>query len=204
MEKEKKKRRKRRSALNGTSTRQGFSKNSLMDSALQVGEILAGVVIGSQIKKFVEKKDAVSGTDLLGLDGETSKYTSPLAVCLAGAVVTVFAPNKHLKNIALGLTVAGGAGLVNAISGKSVVALGDTDENAPIVLPGIGSTEHIPALPGIGEINNGNAIPDNYDYSLNPALVNQPAGNEFGNPETFAKDEEDSGVVAGIGFASIL
>ena len=191
------KKKKRRSS----SGKQRMSKSSLMDTAVQIGGILTGVVIGSQVKKFVEKKDAVSGTDLLGLDGETSKYTTPFLVCAVGAAITMLARNNKLvKNLALGATVAGGAGLVNAFVGKSVVALGTADDNQPIMLPGIGN---IPMLPGIG--SDEIAIPENYDYSLDPALVNQPAGSEFGNPETFAgEDDEESEIVAGIGLANII
>ena len=196
-----KKRKKRRSSLNGITKKS--SKSSIMDSVVQIGEILAGVVIGSQVKKLVEKKDAVSGTDLLGLDGETSKFTSPLLVCVAGGLATMLANNKHLKNVALGLTVAGGAGLVNTLSGKAVVALGDTEEVPPVVLPGVGNAAYVPALPGIG---NTETLPDAYDYSLNPALVEQPSGEVFGNPETFAGEEgyEYTDNVAGIGLASII
>jgi hypothetical protein len=187
-----KKRKKRRSSLGGI--KNSMSKSSLMESGLQIGEILLGVALGSQVKKFVEKKDAVSGTDLLGLDGETSKYTTPVLVCVAGGLAAMFAKNnKHLRNVALGISVAGGAGLVNAMSGKSLVALGDADDNAPIVLPGIGN---VPMLPGIG--NDIPDIPNNYDYSLNPALVEQP----IGDIEYF--EETDTENIAGIGLANII
>ena len=187
-----KKRKRHRSSLNGI--KQRTSKSSILDSAIQIGGILAGVVLGSQVKKLVEKKDAVSGTDLLGLDGETSKFTSPLLVCAVGGAAAMLAGNKHLKNLALGVTVAGGAGLVNALSGKSLVSLGDADDNAPVILPGIGN---VPMLPGIGENNIPN-IPSNYDYSLDPALVQQPVGDaEYYN-------ETDTENIAGIGLANII
>ena len=191
-----KKRRKRRSSLNGI--KQRMTKSSLLDSAVQIGEILAGVILGSQVKKFVEKKDVVSGTDLLGLDGETSKFTTPLLVCVAGGLTAMLAGDKHLKNVALGITVAGGAGLVNTLSGKPLVSLGEADDNPPVMLPGVGN---IPVLPGIGDINIP-GIPTNYDYSLDPALVQQPVG----DIENFAGDyeETDTENVAGIGLASII
>lgn len=190
-----KKRKKRRSSLNGIT--RSTSRASLLDSGLQIGEILFGVLLGSQVKKLVEKKDAVSGTDLLGLDGVTSKYTSPFLVCVAGGVTAMFAKNnKHMRNVALGISVAGGAGLVNAFSDKPLVSLGTADDNPPIILPGIGN---VPMLPGIGS-----DIPSNYDYSLNPALVEQPVG----DIENFAGDYNDMDTdpenVAGIGLASII
>ena len=167
-----KKRKKRRSSSSGKSNRMP---NSLLDSGLQIGTILLGVAIGSQVKKFVEKKDAVSGTDLLGLDGETSKFTTPFLVCAAGSVATLLAKNnKHLRNIALGISVAGGAGLVNAFSDKPVVSLGNPDEYVPVMLPGIGSPADVPMLPGIGTITHYEQLPTQYDYDLDPALAVQP------------------------------
>jgi len=193
-----KKRRKRRSSPGGTSNR--TSRSSILDSGIQIGEILLGVALGSQVKKFVQKRDAVSGTDLLGLDGETSKYTTPLLVCVAGGVATILAKNnKHFRNVALGITVAGGASLVNTFSDKPVVSLGTTDDNPPVLLPGIGN---IPMLPGIGN-NDIPGIPSNYDYSLDPALMQQPSG----DLEMAANDYEevmDTENVAGIGLASII
>jgi hypothetical protein len=176
-----------------------MSKSSILDSGLQIGEILLGVAIGSQVKIFVEKKDAVSGTDLLGLDGATSRYTTPFIVCVAGGIATILAKNnKHLRNIALGISVAGGAGLVNTFSDKPVVSLGTADDNPPVFLPGIGN---IPVLPGIGETDIP-GIPSNYDYSLDPALVEQPVG----EVDTYENDYEavDTENVAGIGLASII
>jgi len=190
-----KKRRKRRSSLSGTS--KGMSKSSLLDSGVQIGEILLGVALGSQVKKFVEKKDAVSGTDLLGLDGETSKYTTPLLVCVAGGVGTMLAKNnKHLRNVALGLSVAGGASLVNAFSNKALVSLGGADDNSPVLLPGIGN---IPMLPGIGE-SDIPGMPSNYDYSLDPTLVQQPSG----DTEIVEYVDTDTDNIAGIGLANIV
>lgn len=188
--------RKKRRSLGGI--KQRMSRTSLLDSGLQVGEILLGVALGSQVRKFVAKKDAVSGTDLLGLDGETSKYSTPLLVCVAGGVATMLAKNnKHLRNVALGLTVAGGASLVNAFSDKALVSLSGTDDNPPVILPGIGNA---PMLPGIGS-DDIPGIPSNYDYSINPALVEQPVG----DTEIYADELEiESENVAGIGLASII
>lgn len=169
------------------------SKSTFQDTVVKIGEILVGLAAGSQLKALVEKKDVVSGTDLLGLDGETSKITTPALVLLAGGALALISDNKHLENLALGITVSGAAGLVNNLTGKSVVALGSTDENAAVVLPGVGA---VPMLPGIG--NTENAIPENYDYSLNPALIDQPAG-DFGN-----SDEEEYENVAGFDTSSFV
>ncbi len=191
------KRKKRRSS----SGKQRMSHSSLLDSGLQVGEILLGVALGSQVRKLVAKKDAVSGTDLLGLDGETSKYSTPLLVCVAGGVATILAKNnKHLRNVALGLTVAGGASLVNAFSDRAVVSLSGTDDNPPVVLPGIGN---VPMLPGIGS-DDISDIPSNYDYSLNPALVDQPIGDAENYTEEYIEVETNPENIAGIGLASII
>jgi hypothetical protein len=192
-----KKKKTRRRIMSGIKER--MSKSSLLDSGVQIAEILFGVVLGTQAKKLVEKKDVVSGTDLLGLDGETSKFTTPLLVCVAGSIITLLAKNhKHARNIALGITVAGGAGLVNTLSGKSLVSLGDADDNPPVVLPGVGN---IPMLPGIGDVDIP-GIPTNYDYSLDPALAQQPVG----DIENFAGDydETDAESIAGIGLANII
>lgn len=202
-----KKRKKSRSSLNGTRRRTSArpaKTNTLADTALQVGCILGGLVVGSQVKNLVAKKDAVSGTDLLGLDGETSKLVTPSLVLAAGVALTALSKgNKHVKNIALGVTIAGGAGLVNAVSGKPVVALGAADDGSdysPVVLPGVGraGTADMPILPGVGNapITDYSQLPTNHDYSMNPHLVYNDMQN--------VGDVEEYDDVAGIGSSSLL
>jgi hypothetical protein len=145
---------------------------------LKAACVLGGVVLGSQIQKFVEKKNAVSGTDLFGLDGDLSKYTASGIVTAAGVIGSFFVPNKIVKDVALGTAIAGISKIINTATGKQIVALGDTDENpnAPIILPGIGAAEELPYLPGIGA---GDGIHEAYEYAINPALAQQPLqGNE--------------------------
>lgn len=121
--------------------------------AIKAACILGGMVVGTQIKKFVEKKNNVSGTDLFGLDGDLSKYTAAGVVTAAGVIGALFVPNKIVKDIALGTALVGGAGIINTATGKQVVTLGDADDSQPnpVILPGIGSPEpEYPYLPGIG------------------------------------------------------
>ena len=83
--------------------------------------ILGGLAAGSYVKDFVAQKDATSGTDLLGLSGSTSALTSPLLVGAAGVAVMQFAKDQMLKDVGMGITLSGGAGLLNAVTGKSIV-----------------------------------------------------------------------------------
>ena len=101
--------------------------------------ILGGLAAGSYVKDFVAQKDATSGTDLLG---STSALTSPLLVGAAGVAVMQFAKDQMLKDVGMGITLSGGAGLLNAVTGKSIVSLGSAEEQ-PVVplLPGIGDVE---------------------------------------------------------------
>lgn len=125
--------------------------------------IIGGLAGGTIIKNAIEKKSGVSGTDLLGLDGATSKYTSPAIVTAAGFLGASMSKNSILKDICLGVVAAGGAGLVNAVAGKSVVALGDASEDAPVML-----------IPGIGDVDNitYNELPDESEQvtTYNPAI----------------------------------
>ncbi len=110
--------------------------------------IIGGMAVGTAIKNAIGKK-GVNGTDLLGLDGQTSAYTTPAIVAAAGVATMAFAKkNQMLKDAALGVIATGGAGIINAATGKSLVALGDT-EDQPIV----------PLLPGIGDVDNYEQLP---------------------------------------------
>ena len=118
----------------------------------------------------MEKKNSVSGTDLFGLDGDISKYTASGIVTAAGVIGAMFVPNNVVKDIALGTAVAGAAGIINTATGKSIVALGDTEENtnSAIILPGIGEAEdEYPYLPGIGSEE---VLPTNSDSPIEPIL----------------------------------
>ncbi len=117
----------------------------------KVGCILGGVIIGSAIGNAIGKKDAVSGVDLLGLDGDTSGYTTPALISLVGATACHMAKSDMLKHVGMGIMASGGAKLVNTISGKSLVSLaGAEDESTsetPVLLPGIGDVENYNELP---------------------------------------------------------
>lgn len=102
--------------------------------------ILGGLIAGTYVKQFISKK-GVNGTDLLGLEGSTSKIASPAIVTAAGFAVNTMAKNPMLKDAALGMIAAGGAGILNAVSGKSIVSLSGTEDQPEEVLP---------QLPGLG------------------------------------------------------
>lgn len=126
--------------------------------------IIGGLAGGTIIKNAIEKKSGVSGTDLLGLDGATSKFTSPAIVTAAGFLGASLFKDSIAKDVCLGVVAAGGAGLVNAVAGKSLVALGDASEDAPVML-----------IPGIGDIPEDityNELPDESEQvtTYNPAI----------------------------------
>ncbi|MDR2963992.1 MAG: hypothetical protein LBU90_10240 [Bacteroidales bacterium] len=176
-----KKRKTSRRTSRGTNSKKA---SSLTSVALVAGEAMVGMVIGSQIKKFVEKKDVVSGTDLLGLDGATSKFTSPLIATAAGVAAIMLSKNQHIANIGFGAALAGGVGLVNAAAGKSIVALGAAEDEDVTV----GASPQLPALPGIGAwdtaVRDVPGIPTSFEASIDPSLTQQP--------------------VSGVGYANIL
>lgn len=184
-----KRKRKRKSAIGATSA--PSTKTNFGTLAKTAACILGGVMAGSQITKFVEKKDNVSGTDLLGLDGDLSKYASGAIPLLLGAVGTGTIKNSIARNIALGITVAGAARLINAATGKSIVALGDAEDGStPYLLPELpmngAPVETYSALPGIGDpYEEVPGLPEPYDYAINPALSTQPLQGE----ETLFGDE---------------
>ncbi len=109
--------------------------------------IIAGLAIGTYAKKFVGQKDATSGTDLLGLSGDTSAIASPAIITVAGFAVNTMSKNPILKDVGLGMIAAGGAGMLNAATGKSIVSLNGTDdqpvEALPVALPGLGIDEKV-------------------------------------------------------------
>lgn len=114
--------------------------NSYKSIATRALCIIGGMAAGTAIKNTIGKKD-VSGTDLLGLSGETSAFTTPAIVAAAGVAAMMMSKNQMLKDAGLGLVATGGAGILNAATGKTLVSLGDT-EDQPIV----------PLLPGIGDV----------------------------------------------------
>ncbi len=109
--------------------------------AKRAGCILAGIAVGSYVKDLIGQRGA-SGTDLLGLSGDASKYTTPGIVTAVGVAGTMLLKNQLMKDVSLGVVAAGGAGLVNAFMGKQVVSLGATDEY-----------QTLPMLPGIGDVD---------------------------------------------------
>ncbi|MBE6341459.1 MAG: hypothetical protein E7069_12115 [Bacteroidales bacterium] len=139
--------------------------------------IIGGMAVGTAIKNTIGKK-GVNGTDLLGLDGSTSAYTTPAIVAVAGLAGMTMAKNQMLKDAALGMIATGGAGIINAATGKTLVSLGDT-EDQPIVplLPGIGDIEY-DTLPTDNELQTtyspqyeaDNGLPDEAVGSLEACL----------------------------------
>ena len=120
-----------------TSVGGGFSKGNMKNFMLTGATLVAGMAVGSAINKFVAKKDAVSGTDLLGLDGQTSKWTTPLITVGAGLLVSGLSKNVHVRNIAMGIGAAGAVNLVNTVMGETKISLSGDAEEATIMLPGI-------------------------------------------------------------------
>jgi hypothetical protein len=115
----------------------------------KVGGVLLGCAVGTFVANTIGKKDAVSGVDLLGLDGETSGYVTPFVTLAGGLAVSHLASSETLKNIGLGIMAVGGAKLVNNVAGKSLVSLSGTDEekDVPVLLPGIGGVSEYDQLP---------------------------------------------------------
>ncbi|MBR6250486.1 MAG: hypothetical protein IKR17_04725 [Bacteroidales bacterium] len=126
--------------------------NSYKSIAQRALCIIGGMAVGTAIKNTIGKK-SVNGTDLLGMDGATSAYTTPAIVAAAGLAGMTMAKNQMLKDAALGMLATGGAGIINAATGKSLVSLGDT-EDQPVVplLPGIGDPIEYDQLPSDNEL----------------------------------------------------
>lgn len=112
--------------------------------ATKIACTLAGVAAGSYASGLIGKKDEVSGTDLLGLDGDTSNYVAPLVTAAAGGVLYASTRDENIRNVAVGIMAAGGAKVVNKLAGKSLVSLNGTDEEQPVIVPGIGDVYELP------------------------------------------------------------
>ena len=121
------KKRKRRS----TKSPKTFSMGGVVNYAKKGTALVAGIAIGTVVQKFVQKKDAVSGTDLLGLDGTTSKFVVPAAMIGVGLVSHAAVKNDLMKTVALGIGAAGGVNLVNAIAGETKIALSGNEDPTP-------------------------------------------------------------------------
>ena len=145
MAEEKKRRKRRRTAS------KGLSVDSVKNYGVKGLCIVAGLAAGSVVQKFVSKKDSVSGTDLLGLDGTASKVVAPLATIGVGLATSLLVKEPHLKMVGIGISAAGGVSLANNFLGENKIALGG-DDNIP--LPGVGN---------LGEITNFDQLPTNYD-----------------------------------------
>lgn len=149
------KKRKRRS----TKSPKTFSMGGVANYAKKGAALVAGIAVGTMVQKFVQKKDAVSGTDLLGLDGTSSKFVVPAAMIGVGLVTHAAVKNDTLKTVALGIGAAGGVNLVNAIAGETKIALSGNDDDKPLT----------PIMPGVGdpvEITNYDQLPDNNELQV--------------------------------------
>lgn len=114
----------------------GFSTAGVTNYVKKGAALVGGIALGSIINKFVGKKDSVSGTDLLGLNGTLSKYSTPAIVVGIGLAAHAVCKNENLKTIALGIGAAGGANLINAALGENKISLSGTDDP---MLPGVGT-----------------------------------------------------------------
>ena len=146
------------------------SSNKWAQIGLKCGEYLAGIAVGSFIANKISSKDSVSGVDLLGLDGDTSGYVSPVVVALAGAAAIQFGKDELIKNIGTGCLIAGGVKLVNKFAGKSVISLSGTDENEKVFLPGICDAEEL-SVDAPNYVPTENAWQTSYNE---PALISTP------------------------------
>ncbi|MCQ2607750.1 MAG: hypothetical protein MJ197_03585 [Bacteroidales bacterium] len=115
----------------------GFNTTGVTNYAKKGLALVAGIAAGSLINKFIAKKDAVSGTDLLGLDGTTSKFTTPAIVVGVGMAAHALCKNENLKTVALGIGAAGGANLINSALGENKISLSGTNDEP--MIPGVGS-----------------------------------------------------------------
>lgn len=132
---------KRKKCANRTSSKSGWAQTALL-----TGEVLVGIAAGSAIANAISKKDAVSGVDLLGLDGDTSGFVSPVLTAAIGAAAIQFGKSDTLRNIGMGCMIAGSTKLVNKIAGKSLISLNGTDDDEKVFLPGIGDAEEFSPL----------------------------------------------------------
>jgi hypothetical protein len=117
------------------------ARNNYKSVAMRGACILGGLIAGTYVKNLIAKKDATNGTDLLGLSGDTSAVAAPAIITAAGFAANAAAKNQMLKDVALGMVAAGGAGLLNAVTGKSVVSLSGAEDQPIEVLPGLGIDE---------------------------------------------------------------
>lgn len=145
-----------------------ISSIKLKETAETVAGIIVGVAAGSQAKKALSK--AASSQ----LEGDSAKnYIIPGVLAVGGIVAHAFSEHKFLKAASLGLTAVGGAGLVNEVTGKQVVALGDVDDSNGVipayrqiitgrsiaiprqtpVVPTFNPVAGVESVPGIGDSN---------------------------------------------------
>lgn len=172
----------------------GGMKGILVNSAL----VLGGVYVGSIVANKIQKKD-MSGEDLLGLDGSASKYATPAILIAGGLAGMTMLKNKFANKLAAGIVLAGGAKLVNAAAGKSVVSLGDADEEQDqenVALPGVGDV----IIPGVGDDRVlYDDLPDNNEMmtTYHEPYVGEAGSvyvDENGNPIEGAEEEDLMGI----------
>lgn len=121
-----------------TKKKSNFHTSDLKEMAMKVSAIALGAFVGAQAKAMLAKKDAVSGTDLLGLGGTASSYLVPGLIVAAGAIGSKMMSNPFMKDMCVGISVSGGVSLINTVAGKNVISLNGTDEATPsLMLPGI-------------------------------------------------------------------
>ena len=142
------KKRKRRS----TKSPKTFSMGGVANYAKKGAALVAGIAVGTMVQKFVQKKDAVSGTDLFGLGRNI------IEVCGSSSYDWCW------------------LGYSNAIAGETKIALSGNDDDKPLtpIMPGVGEPVEITnydQLPDNNELQVVHPDPSNMmggdaDYSL--------------------------------------
>lgn len=160
----------------------GGLKNIAKNALLTLG----GMFIASKIADKVQKKD-VSGEDLLGLDGNASKFATPAILMATGLAGMTMVKSDAVKGLATGVLLAGGAKAVNAVAGKQVVALGNADDEQQVLIPGVGEV----ALPAstdrkvtYDELPSANEMATQYHEGIG-------ADDEYEYVEGFEGDEDE-------------
>lgn len=139
-------------------SRKASKKVDIKSTAIKVASMCAGVAVGSFINKFFGEKSQ----KVAGLDGDTADYVAPILTGAAGVLGMSMSKSQLLKDASLGITVAGGAAMINKIAGKTVVALSGADDYKP--LPGFAGDSYV-ALP---QFPDNNAIATHYNPDLQP------------------------------------
>ena len=97
-------------------------KKAWKETGMSALAVIGGVMVGTALKKALAK----TTESVEGLAGQVSNYVVPAILTVGGVAANGMTKNPILKNVALGVTAVGGAGVINEAMGRSVVALGNT------------------------------------------------------------------------------